>query len=72
MAIDTSHRTTLANRRRAAENAIASARLEGLDPSSVVDAIDAYIRGEGTIDELIAGALNPAGRHGAGEHPQAA
>jgi hypothetical protein len=68
MATDTTHRTTAAERRRAAENAIASAHLEGLDPSSLSDAIDAYVRGERTIDELTADALAPA----AGQPSQAA
>ncbi len=49
-----------AERRRAAENAIASARLEGIDPSSLREAIEAYVRGERTIEELLADALAPA------------
>lgn len=73
MAMDNGHHTTTAaRRRRAAENAIASARLEGLDPSTLSAAIDAYVRGERTIDELIAEALNPAGEHSASLPPQAA
>jgi hypothetical protein len=59
IATDPDVRTTAAERRRAAENAIASARLESLDPSSLSAAIDAYVHGERTIDELIADALAP-------------
>ena len=73
MAIDNGgQKTTAAQRRRAAENAVASARLEGLDPSSLNAAIDAYVRGECTIDDLITEAMKPAGEHSASQPPQAA
>ena len=72
MATDTRHRTTLAERRRAVKNAIASARLEGLEPTSLDSATDADVRGDSTIDELIAEALGPAGEQPAGRPPQAA
>jgi hypothetical protein len=38
-------------------DAVASARLDGHDPSTLRDAIGAYVRGERTIDALVADAL---------------
>jgi hypothetical protein len=71
MASTTEHRLTAADRRRAAANAAASARLEGLDPSAVQPAMDAWARGELTVDEMVAAGLKIA-RGAADQPPRAA
>ncbi|HEY2657251.1 MAG TPA: hypothetical protein VGI55_15800 [Solirubrobacteraceae bacterium] len=71
MASTTDRRLSAAERRAAAANAAASARLEGLDPSAVQPAMDAWARGELTVDEMVAAGLAIA--HGAADQaPQAA
>jgi len=48
---------TVAKRRGAVADAVASVRLEGLDPSAVEPVMDAWARGELTVDQMVAAGL---------------
>jgi Antitoxin VbhA len=69
----TDHQLTSAERERAAANALASVRAEGLDPAGAEPIVSAWKRGEITIDEMVEQTLAlAAGRHGEPDQPSAA
>jgi hypothetical protein len=65
---------TTADRERAAANALASTRAEGLDPAEVEPVLAAWARGEIDTDQMVAAGLDIAagGQHQAGAPLQAA
>jgi hypothetical protein len=65
---------TVAERERAAANALASTRAEGLDPAEVEPILQAWARGEIDTDQMIAAGLEIAadGQQQSGAPPQAA
>jgi antitoxin VbhA-like protein len=65
---------TVAERERAAANALASTRAEGLDPAEVQPLLAAWARGEIDTDQMVAAGLEIAdgGQQQSGAPPQAA
>ena len=65
---------TAADRERAAANALASTRAEGLDPTQVEPLLAAWARGEIDTDQMVAAGLDIAAgqRQQSGAPPQAA
>jgi hypothetical protein len=65
---------TVAERERAAANALASTRAEGLDPAEVEPLLAAWARGEIDTDQMVAAGLDIAGggQQRSGAPPQAA
>ena len=65
---------TVAERERAADNALASTRAEGLDPAEVEPLLAAWARGEIDTDQMVAAGLEIAagGQQQSGAPPQAA
>ncbi len=61
--LSTERSLTRAQRQRAAANALASVRAEGLDPSGAEPALAAWARGEIDTDQMIAATQSAATAH---------